>query len=833
MPNLQNNDELIPHSPFRTPNSRNVCCLSQSLRSLFNGCANFAGNKYRLNMHKTILAFAIQLALCASLFSQQQYYSVKFPDDRTVVGCGASADTSDWPIITYFSNCNFNVGVSVKDQVFNLNATGGCKKILRTWKLVYWCDYDPNWPGPTYIPNPGNTDVGPTVIANSLNHGFLEYTQVIKVTDNQAPVFLNCPDAPVLFCDYTNNDPAQYGNRCEGPVNLNVKVTDLCSKSDIVMTYLLYLDLDGNGSMETFQSSSAPGAWPIETTVTGDTLSAKIKLPAGVGLPYGTHKVEWIAKDNCGNQSICKYDFIVKDCKAPTVVCINGLSVNIMPTGMITFWATDFVKSVEDNCTPNNLLKIAIRKAGTGSGFPAFNTSVTFDCNEIGQQFVEIWAEDACGNADFCQTYIIVQDNIGACTPPGPVSGKIATEAQTPLSKVHVLLKNNLKPTAPQFNTASDALGNYWFAGAPGTCNYSIIPTLDTLPLLGLNTLDVMLSDWHISGQQLLPSPYKIIAADVNHDGQLNAGDLNAMSDLIVGAASNFPNNTAWRFVPDAFAFPNPANPLAANFPEKISTTCPVPSGLNHNFVAIKTGDVDASANLSTFAAPSDDRSAGDDKIANFRVVNRRFEAGQDVKATIIAPDLSTMLGFQFTVFANQDLLELQSVESLLSQRMAAYPGQNNVALSWYTKPGENTGERQVLTLHFKALQNGTLKQALKFTSAVAKAEAYDLEQKPLGVALQFVHTAVAVNIDYPKLMPISPNPATGPVVAKFFIPENGNANLSLSDVNGAQVSQHNAYFEAGWHQVEMPVGNRVSGLYFLRLQTETGSETQRVMLQR
>jgi len=783
-------------------------------------------------MYKTLLAFALQLAFCASIFSQQQYFSVKFPDDRMVVGCGASADTSDAPIITYFANCNFNVGVSVKDQVFNLNATGGCKKVLRTWRLVYWCDYDPNWPGPTYIPNPGSTDVGPTVIGDSQNHGYLEYVQIIKVADNQAPVFLNCPDTPILFCDYTNNDPAQYGNRCEGPVNLNVKVTDRCSKSDITMTYLLYLDLDGNGTMETFRSSSAPGAWPIETTVTADTLSAKIKLPPGVGLPYGTHKVEWIAKDNCGNQSICKYEFSVKDCKAPTVVCINGLSVNIMPTGMITFWATDFVKYVEDNCTPKDLLKIAIRKSGTGSGFPAFNTSVTFDCNEIGQQFVEIWAQDACGNADFCETYIIVQDNMGACTPPGPVSGKIATEEQTELSKVNVLLKNNLKPTAPQFNAASDAQGNYWFAGAPGTCNYSIIPTLDTLPLLGLNTMDVLLTDWHISGQQVLPSPYKIIAADVNHDGQLNTSDLNAMNDLIVGAATNFPNNKAWRFVPTSHTFPNPLNPLAALFPEKISTTCPAPSGLNNHFVAIKTGDVDASANLTTFAAPADDRADGD-KTVNFRVVNRRFEAGQDVVATIIAPDLSTMLGFQFTLFANQDMLELQSVESLLTQRMAAYPAQNNVAVSWYTKPGESAGERQVISLHYKALQHGTLKQSLKFTATVTKAEAYDLNQKPMGINLQFVHSAVEVNTTYAKLMPISPNPTTGPVMAQFFVPENGNVSLSLSDLNGGIVSDHNAYFEAGWHQVEMPVGNRVSGLYFLRLQRASGSETQRVMLQR
>ena len=90
------------------------------------------------SVDKTLLSLAFPGEFCANLASQQLYYTGKFPDDQTIVGCGASAPTNSAPIIQYFGNCNFNVGVSMKDQVFNLNATGGCKKILRTWKLVWW-----------------------------------------------------------------------------------------------------------------------------------------------------------------------------------------------------------------------------------------------------------------------------------------------------------------------------------------------------------------------------------------------------------------------------------------------------------------------------------------------------------------------------------------------------------------------------------------------------------------------------------------------------------------------------------------------------------------------
>ncbi|MCC7466290.1 MAG: hypothetical protein IT261_08480, partial [Saprospiraceae bacterium] len=499
--------------------------------------------------------FFLTLAFGAS--AQQNYYSVKFPDDQTIVSCGGTADTI-WPEITYLANCNFNVGISVKDQVFALNNTGGCIKILRTWKLLYWCDYNPNWPGPTLIDNPGHTDIGPTVLANSDNHGYFQYTQVIKIVDNVPPVYLDCPVGPVLFCDYTNNDPAQYGTRCEGPVDLKMKVTDACSKTDLIVSYRLYLDLDGNGSMETFQSSSTPGAWPIEKTISGDTVSAKIVPPAGAGLPYGKHKIEWITNDRCGNEALCKYEFEVRDCKPPTVVCMNGLSINIMQTGMITLYDTDFLQYTNDNCTPVNQIKIGIRKSGTGTGFPLNEHSVTFDCNEIGKQFVEIWAVDAYGNADYCLTYVIVQDNVGACVPPGPVTGSILTEQQLPVPGAKVILKSNLTAIQQEHVQTTDQQGHYAFAAAPGTCNYSIVPSLDTLHGEGVNTLDLILPDMHLSGQIPLGSPYRIIAADVNRDGQISNPDLDAIGDLIVGLTSQFNGNTAWRFIPSNHLFADP-----------------------------------------------------------------------------------------------------------------------------------------------------------------------------------------------------------------------------------------------------------------------------------
>ncbi|MBC7777372.1 MAG: T9SS type A sorting domain-containing protein [Phycisphaerae bacterium] len=283
----------------------------------------------------------------------------------------------------------------------------------------------------------------------------------------------NCPGTTPI-CDYTANnavlwneaywfDPANATqDLSDALTESNISVRDTCAGANVTLRYLLFLDLDKNGSWETVVKSwepPAPGTvnfnnwnnpnydggdvrvfderpvaanekyqFAIETNTNGDitegylrwnTLAAPgtFKNPE---LPYATHKIKWLADDNFGNTAVCETSLVVKDCKKPTVVCLNGLSVNIMPTGEITLWGTDFLQYVEDNATPTFLLPLSIRKSGTGTGFPLNGNgdpiqSVTFSCDELGFQEVELWTRDMAGNADYCETYVFVQDNIGNC----------------------------------------------------------------------------------------------------------------------------------------------------------------------------------------------------------------------------------------------------------------------------------------------------------------------------------------------------------------------------------------------------------------------------------
>ena len=101
-----------------------------------------------------------------------------------------------------------------------------------------------------------------------------------------------------------------------------------------------------------------------------------------------------------------------------------------------------------------DLIKIGIRRAGTGSGFPTNadgtpQTGVTFTCADLGTQLVEVWGEDKAGNADFCQTYILIQDNMGICGANATVAGVLKTEMTEGVEDADVELANNTNPALP------------------------------------------------------------------------------------------------------------------------------------------------------------------------------------------------------------------------------------------------------------------------------------------------------------------------------------------------------------------------------------------------
>ena len=471
------------------------------------------------------------------------------------------------------------------------------------------------------------------------------------------PQILSC-NAAISGCDLTANDnnywndPAwwddlnQSHDLAETQIDLGFVLHNNCPNDTLSVRCLLFLDLDVDGVEETvidsdnfpatgvvnFGNAANPnyaGGTPIlfdrrplpanqkwrfalNSTIAGDTSTFQLNWVNEVNpsifqvpeLAYGAHSIRWVVSNSQGVFKTCEKSFVVKDCKAPTVVCINGINVNILPTHQISLWASDFLHFTEDNVTQPNLIQLGLRKTGTGTGFPldAFGNpinTISFNCEDLGVQGVELWAMDAAGNVDFCETYIIVQDNLSACLGPQSPIEVCAKAACFPNDFLEETLFNY------EIRVPGTPPADYFETGAcisivpPNAINteIKITPSNDYNPLNGVSTFDLLQIANFIAGIDAFDSPYAWIAADANNDKVIDTLDIIACKKLILGVFTELP--FTFRFVDKNYVFPSP-NPLSAPFPESITLNTSNTPPPQVEFVGVKICDISC-ANLVGF----------------------------------------------------------------------------------------------------------------------------------------------------------------------------------------------------------------------------------------
>ncbi|MBK9337937.1 MAG: hypothetical protein IPM98_15890 [Lewinellaceae bacterium] len=722
----------------------------------------------------------------------------------------------------------------------------------------------------------------------SPNVNCYQYKQIIKITDTQKPTLL-CPASPITVCDETDNDPLLWNQSywydsktfshdlCEAPTDLCISATDDCSKSNISFRYQLFLDLDGTGTMETVVNSLAaldpnvvyfnnagnpnfsggiPRAFdkrpvPLEqkyrfalqTNVSGNTKTACLRwntieqpddyvLPE---LPYGTHKIKWFISDGCGNEQVCEYTFVVKDCKAPSLKCYNGISGNIGADKMLTVNYQTFLEEASDNCTPANLLVHGIRKANKGTGFPflsngAPQTSITFDCTEQGFQLVELWGMDLQGNADFCETYFHVQDNVPNCgNTNATVAGVVLTEHGHGLEEANVEItcqSINGTPPISKYDM-TDQNGLYQFDNTvPIALNYTLKPVKDNDPLNGVSTFDLVLINKHILGLAPFTSPYKLIAADVNNNGSITTFDLVELRKLILGIYTDFPDNTSWRFVDKAYQFPVPTNPWQEAFPESKSVWNIQGSQLEDDFMAIKIGDVNSNS-IANSLLYSEERAAG---TLLFDVEDRLVKSGERVTATFRATQ--PVLGYQFTMnYTDLEIEDIQPGAGLRADNFAVFPDQQ--ALTTSVQVPEGTGEI-AFTVRFRAKAAGQLSSMLGISSRITRAEAYPdaygAEKYDIGLRFDNGGEQTIVGVGF-ELYQNVPNPWVNKTQIGFYLPRAADATLTIYDELGRAVFIETADYDRGYNAIfiEHALLDKPGVLYYT-LETPYGKATRKMV---
>ena len=685
------------------------------------------------------------------------------------------------------------------------------------------------------------------------------------------PPTIICPGGSITLDDLGTNDP-QFWNAAywtdpvtnthdlaENGTLLEFSGTDHCSfYENLNFKYILSLDLDHNNTFETFIDSDS---LPAKNTVysgnqTGNLFSGIARefdsrpvnlnqkwgfgivvIPVGNGrkarvvwknelgqiadpqIPYGTHKIKWVVTDSCGVSSVCEYGFTVKDSKKPTVVCLNGLSVNLMNIfgGMVQLWASDFLQYTDDNYTPSSQLKIAIRRTGSGIGYP-YNfdgtpqTGVQFTCADIGTRLVELWTKDQYGNTDKCETYVLIQDNMYACGVPIQHDGTITTETGAGISDVLIELSST-SSGVPVFSTPAetDTSGhfrlNYSLPFGPNTL---IAPVHEQDPLNGVNTWDLIIISRHILGLDPLPSPYKLISADVNQSGTITTFDIVELRKLILGTYTELPGNHSWRFVDKFQTFTNPANPFADTLRESVpfgNINAPLPL----DFIGCKIGDVDLTA-VPHFKGDAEERNF---EQAYILLKDKQLHAGESTIVHFSTPEY--LQGLQMTV-STKDL----NVEKIIPGSTVSNDnfglfghGDSDRFVPGFTAVFENG--MAAFDVKFTALNDGWLSEMLQISNDITPAMAFENNGRRRDVALRFEQENETAN--QPVLFQNSPNPWSNSTSIGFYLPEAGEAELTVTNQNGVVVYTSGNYYTIGNHEVIL---NRqhlpADGMYYVRL---------------
>ena len=669
---------------------------------------------------------------------------IKWPKDTTLVNGMCSIFDLDAdnlpagygkPNVSAEGVCDL-VAASSKDDVYNFTSNGACYKIVRHWTVINWCKR--------------NTD----------GTFWQESRDQVLVVMNTIPPVITSPTTKKEECSYSVNcDPA--------PIELKATATDVCTpENELAWTYKITFE---NGSTKNGVGNNASGTYAV-----------------------GKHRVDFTVRDKCGNESYTGYDFEVKNCKAPTAYCKQGLSTALQ--GMDT--NGDGVADAEmAMITPEMFDNGSSHTCGYDLtlSFSANvnNDTMVLSCGNIGRVNIEMWVTDQNGNTSFCKTFIDVIDsnNVHICANlPSNIAGRVTTSDDREIANAVI----HLEEAGEDHLLVTGGDGKYGFMDMTNGGDYKLSATKDGDDINGISTLDLVLIQRHILGIAKITDPYLLIAADVNHDNKITATDLVELRKLILGISGDLPNNTSWRFVEKSFAFPSPSNPWTTNFPEFYNINA-LNGSMNVDFIGLKVGDVNGNVNTNVAGDKgSENRSRN---VMSLTGENKKVNKGDKITLDIKVDNNEMLSGLQLAMkMTGLKVTEVVSAKLTIMDNQYHIDG-NELNLSYHNDRAIQLGNEVLFTLVLEAEQSGDLSDMITLTDGKLSSEAYvGRELEEVNLQLDWRNSSKEVF----TVMQNEPNPWTSNTSIAVTLPEAGKVSLSVKDMTGKLLYSQQTYLPAG-----------------------------------
>ena len=636
------------------------------------------------------------------------------------------------------------------DQLFELEPDA-CIKILRKWIILDWCIYDPNASNP---------------------RGYWTWVQTIKVTNTVGPVFTSsCADRTI----------ETFGPGCGGRIELRGLAKDDCTDSSRLVWYHS-VDINNDGV--------SPG---IEYLFSGPGNDASNIYP------LGKHKITYLVKDACGNESKCSFIITVVDKKKPTPYCVTSITTTVMPSSKeIEIWAKDFNLNSEDNCTPKDRLQYFFKVNNT------YQTSMKLTCANIGQNTIKVYVVDEYGNEDYCEVTLVLQDPNKVCGTTNLASdGHIRSTTGILMPEVSVKLVE-----AGQIinESKTNNQGVYAFQNLIKNHSYTIKPTHNENPSNGVSTQDILMIQKHILGVKQFDTPFQYIAADVNKTSAITAADISEIRKLILGVIPQFSKNDSWRFVSKSHVFKD----LHSVFPfeEKIEIESINEDKNNLDFIGVKIGDVNASASI-----------IGETNLATRQKEKHKlsYQFLQDRTIAIIAGQELNMTGIQLGIELNSCQIESISSAALEIEEEHYLIDGGRLKIAYTTDRAKIVQKGDIL-FYFRLKEDRKNVSLYSIRQEEFKSEFYDQELKE--------HALILDDEENKNTFLISSVEKDGQQIKLKVHSENHQeVNLRIYNVQGILLAQLKRTLADGLQEIQIPCSDFNTGVFLVQCENTNQSQ--------
>lgn len=358
----------------------------------------------------------------------------------------------------------------------------------------------------------------------------------------------------------------------------------------------------------------------------------------------------------------------------------------------------------------------------------------------------------------------------------------------------------------------TDSLGRYGF-NVPQGSNYIVMPSKNNDKTLanGVNGTDISLIQSHILKKVILNSPYKLIAADVNNDGSVNGTDIALIKSLVLKHITKFSGNRLWSFIDSSYSFPIPTKPYP--FHDSIGITAINSNQSGKNFIGVKLGDVnfDWNAGIQGMGFASTPIELFNDNI------NLNSNA-TEVRVPIKVKNFKNIMGMQYTLNFNSDVLELKSVENngIGADYNMDFAAEGKIPFLWV----DDASEARTLadsTVLFELVFNkkgNFISEDISLSSDITSISAFDGNYGSVGIVKSV--SKLSDIVDITNNLKVYPNPA------KDAITINGNHVREIQVIdNLGNIVKEFSFFDA-LNPTIILTGLK-NGIYHLRVESKDG----------